>query len=112
MSDYLIPLLSFEDKEYFEGGLIGQNALQHSAIPRPPVGMGRLTLPKGGVSPLDKHSEKEAWFIATGSGRLVFQGSIERLLKAGDIVVFDSEETHIIENTSDREMTFFSIWWD
>lgn len=106
------PVLGYQRAEFIDIGLTSENAATREADPACPVGMGRLVLASGGVSPLDSHRVKEAWLVASGEAELVFQGRLRRRLVPGNIVMFDSYESHVLTNTGAVDFVCFSVWWD
>jgi mannose-6-phosphate isomerase-like protein (cupin superfamily) len=76
-----------------------------------PAHMSRWEVGPGGSSPLDHHRVRECWFIASGSGELTFKGEEKMEVAAGDILYFDSWESHEVKNTGQTTLSVFSIWW-
>ena len=110
--DIVSPVLKYQAAEHFEGGLKSENSQMRTLNSDCPVGLGRMLLKKGGVTPFDQHPVKESWLVANGEGELEFKESSTLKIQTGDIVVFDSNESHLLKNTGDSDLLMFSIWWD
>ncbi|TXL01874.1 hypothetical protein BMR09_17680, partial [Methylococcaceae bacterium CS3] len=104
--------LHFSSQEEFGDSLISQNAVMRSLCKPAPIGLGRLTLASNSSAPLDVHGVKEALMVSEGEGKVVVNGIEEIAINTGDIVVFDSNESHLLTNCSDKTMHLFSVWWD
>jgi len=106
-----LPFVNFEELEYYEEGLTSQNVEKQKDL-EIPVGVARMVLKSGCTTPLDSHNVKEAWLIGNGKGELIFEGKTLRSLVAGDIVTFNSNETHQLKNLSNVDMLIYSLWWN
>jgi len=104
--------LTFEAPEKFGSGLVSQNAVMRTMSEPVPIGIGKLKLASHSSAPLDTHLVKEAWMVAGGKGKVTVNGVKEFTIEAGDIVVFDENESHILTNHTNETMSLFSVWWD
>ncbi|GAA3627167.1 cupin domain-containing protein [Flavivirga jejuensis] len=66
----------------------------------------------GKSSLIDVHEVRECWFIAKGEGELIRNEKKEGKVKQGDILFFDSNESHSICNSGKENILIFSIWWN
>lgn len=78
--------------------------------PAAPFKASRFTVAPGTSTPLDRHSVREIWFIADGSGELTWEGTSRRV-ETGDVLYFPSETGHTVHNDGPGVMTVFSVWW-
>lgn len=68
-------------------------------------------LAPGEISEGHNHFEMEVFLFAQGEGR-VEQNGMSLPIKAGDVVLFESFENHIIVNGSSTEsLLFYSVYW-
>lgn len=104
------PVVSYlRPEEWCEGGTLCLLELGMPDLPVP-FQASRFSLAPGASSPVDQHSVREMWFIASGAGKLIFDGS-EHDVVAGHALYFPSGKTHQITNCSDSELVVFSVWW-
>lgn len=76
-----------------------------------PVRMSRFELAPGAQSPLDTHEDREMWMFAQGSGMLSYRGQAPVPVRAGDVVEFEADSSHTLNNTGGVTLVVFSIWW-
>jgi quercetin dioxygenase-like cupin family protein len=76
-----------------------------------PVRMSRFEIAPAAQSPLDTHEEREMWMFAQGTGMLSYRGHPPVRVAAGDVVEFESNESHTVMNTGSEPLVVFSIWW-
>ena len=69
-----------------------------------------MILAPGGTTPLDAHEVRECWYVARGSGVLELDGRPQRL-QPGQLVFFDSGQTHRLHNDGAAELVVLSLWW-
>lgn len=79
-------------------------------LPAAPFKLARVEVPAGGMTDPDTHEVREIWMIARGEGRLVLAGE-ETRVRAGDVLFFDSHQTHTLHNEGDTPIEFFTVWW-
>lgn len=64
-----------------------------------------------GVASLsDRHDETEFFVIVAGTGELTVDGHTHQA-KAGTVVLFEPFESHIITNTDETDLIFFTQYW-
>ncbi|WP_103069465.1 cupin domain-containing protein [Aquimarina sediminis] len=63
-------------------------------------------------SPIDTHEVRECWFIARGKGELIRNGVNEGIVSQGDVLFFDSYQSHSIHNIGIENLLVFSTWWN
>lgn len=67
-------------------------------------------LAPGAETPVDGHAESEIWVCLHGSGQLTI-GNVARQFASGDIVFFESWQSHQLLNTGPDPIVVFSVWW-
>lgn len=106
-----IPKLSFLPPEIF-GQSMRVNEIDFTDVrPLPPFKCSRFVVNPGQVSPLDVHDVKECWFIASGNGIIHYNDDVRTRVNHGDILYFDSNKGHQIQNDNTEDLVAFSIWW-
>lgn len=66
----------------------------------------------GAESPVDQHEVLEVWLVISGAGELFVGDSTEaKSIQMGDVVKFDSFETHRVKNNSNEVLKMISLWW-
>lgn len=76
-----------------------------------PFRASRFEVYPGKKSPPDQHEVTECWFIAKGIGELEHDGQNRTNVKAGDVLYFNSYQSHTINNTGEDNLIIYSIWW-
>jgi methionyl-tRNA synthetase len=69
---------------------------------------GRIA-PGGRTNP-DRHDEVEVLVVVSGSGQILNRGAHHDISR-GTVVVLESFDAHIIENTGDEDLVFFDFYW-
>jgi mannose-6-phosphate isomerase-like protein (cupin superfamily) len=64
----------------------------------------------GDVTDTHDHPEQEIFIAVAGRGELVTGGE-RHPFEAGDLLTIAPGTTHRTENTSDRDCTYYAIWW-
>ncbi len=64
----------------------------------------------GGRTHPDRHDEVEALVVVSGSGQILHNGASHDIAK-GTVVVLESFDSHIIENTGAEDLVFFDFYW-
>ena len=62
-------------------------------------------------TPVDVHDVKECWFIAAGSGLVTYNGKRKEVVKTGDVLCFESQQSHEVFNNGSEDLMIFSVWW-
>jgi mannose-6-phosphate isomerase-like protein (cupin superfamily) len=75
-----------------------------------PFGAKRCVVDVGASLPLDRHAEREVWFVTRGHGALTYKGETSEI-QQGDIVAFDPDVPHELSNTADEPFELVSIYW-
>ncbi len=107
------PKLSFLSPEIFGNAMVvdeidfGHEAEQ----PIAPFKGSKFIVYPGETSPLDVHDVKECWFIASGTGIVTYEGEKKETVKQGDVLCFDSQQSHEIFNNGSENLQIFSVWW-
>jgi mannose-6-phosphate isomerase-like protein (cupin superfamily) len=78
--------------------------------PVTPVEISHWSLEPGADSGDDRHSVRELWLIATGSGEMTCGGRTI-VITAGDVVSIEPDQPHRLVNTGDGPLSVFSLWW-
>ncbi|MEM0998142.1 MAG: cupin domain-containing protein [Bacteroidota bacterium] len=112
MNTQNLPLLAFGAAVEEASGMSLEEAFWNDQDDRPvPVKMSRWTVVPGGRSPVDQHSVRECWMIASGTGTLRYRDREDVPVRAGDVLYFDSQQSHELINDSTEPISVFSIWW-
>ena len=71
----------------------------------PNFALRKITLERGGATPLHRHDYEHETYILSGAGVLFFDGK-EYELKPGFFALVDSGKMHQFKNTGDTEFVF------
>lgn len=77
---------------------------------RVPFAGGRFTVAPGATSRPDTHDVTECWLIASGSGRINYDG-IDYSVAAGDCLFFEPRKTHFVHNDGEIDLMIHTVWW-
>lgn len=77
-----------------------------------PFKASRFEVYPGQTSPSDQHEVRECWFIAQGAGDVLYNGKETVPVTQGDVLYFESHQTHEITNTGKVNLVIFSVWWN
>ena len=110
---YNKPSLSFLSPEIFDDAMVVDEIdFGHSKMqPLTPFKGSKFIVYPNQSSPVDIHDVKECWFIASGTGILTYRETSGKSVKAGDVLLFDSQESHKIFNNGTIDLVVFSVWW-
>ena len=78
--------------------------------PIAPFKAAMFVVEPGSVTPRDEHAVREFWFVARGSGTLIYEGG-RTPIRAFDSLFFESHRPHSVENTGTESLAIFSVWW-
>lgn len=108
-----IAKLSFLPPELYDNAMVVDEIdLGHeSEHPIAPFKGSKFIVYPNETSPLDIHDVKECWFIASGSGIVTYNGELKEAVKPGDVLFFDSQQSHQIFNNGTANLMIFSVWW-
>ncbi len=108
-----LPRLSFLSPEIFGHAMVVDEIdLGHeSEQPVAPFKGSKFIVYPNETSPLDIHDVKECWFIASGSGIVTYNGDRKEAVKPGDVLFFDSQQSHEVFNNGTENLLVFSVWW-
>ncbi|MFF5336693.1 class I tRNA ligase family protein [Streptomyces sp. NPDC013181] len=81
-----------------------------SDVPGLGVGAGWGRVAPGAASDSHQHDETEFFVIVRGSGELVVDGR-RHPAAPGTVVLFEPFESHVLENTGDTDLVFFTQYW-
>nr|WP_095534024.1 class I tRNA ligase family protein [Streptomyces prasinopilosus] len=81
-----------------------------AVVERLGVGAGWVRIAPGARSEADRHDEGEMFVVVSGKGAVVVDGE-RHPVSAGTLVSFAPFETHVVENTSDDDLVFLSLYW-
>lgn len=99
---YLEPENPADGMQLTELGLLRSSA---------PFKASRFTVESGCSSPVDSHSVREIWIIASGEGEVIYDGQAVRV-RTDDVLYFEPFKTHELRNDSAEKIVVFSIWWE
>lgn len=107
------PKLSFLPEETFGNAMVVDEIDLGHESPKTlaPFKGSKFVVFPGATSPVDVHDVKECWFVAAGSGLVTYDGSYTEPVKTGDVLCFDSRQSHLVHNNGSENLMIFSIWW-
>ena len=106
------PILSYVPPVFFGDHVrVDEVLMETDGKPIAPFKASRIMVLPGSWSPLDDHQEKECWFIVSGEGELVFLDKEKKTVKPGDVMFYDSQQSHKIYNSGKEDLVIISIWW-
>ena len=107
-----IPKLSFLPPEIHETMVVDEIDLGHTADQAiAPFKGSKWVVKPNEWSPLDIHDVRECWFIASGTGIVTYKEEFKEAVKAGDVLYFNSQESHKVFNNGTEDLLVFSVWW-
>jgi mannose-6-phosphate isomerase-like protein (cupin superfamily) len=92
------------------GALLTIFDLPQVTAPVAPFTLARFVVPAGLSSSPDTHDVRELWVILSGEGLLLLDGDESRV-GAGDVLYFESRETHQLVNDGQEPVELVSMWW-
>lgn len=105
------PFAMLEDVQRFGDGItLEMVSMMSVGNGLAPFEISRFSVAPGHRTDQDRHLSREVWMVAGGYGILCY-GSKEVGVSPGDIFFFESNVPHYIENTGDKLLRIFSIWW-
>jgi mannose-6-phosphate isomerase-like protein (cupin superfamily) len=94
-----------------EFGILSGRWAQYDGLGDVPFGAMWLVVPPGGRADTDRHAERELMVVLRGSADISASGCTQTL-QAGAAVLLDSEEAHILANSSaDEPLVALSLYW-
>jgi quercetin dioxygenase-like cupin family protein len=77
-----------------------------------PFGAMWCVIPPGGRSDVDQHPDRELFVVVSGSAEVRVPGGQSSAVRAGGAVLMDSQEPHVLVNTSDEKaLVALSVYW-
>jgi quercetin dioxygenase-like cupin family protein len=74
------------------------------------VTITRVSIAPGARNPPHRHAASEQiWVALRGSGRLMLEGGATRPFAQGDVVRFEDNDLHGLENTGESEFEYLSV---
>jgi quercetin dioxygenase-like cupin family protein len=74
------------------------------------VTITRVRLAPGARNPPHRHaSSEQIWVAVRGSGLLLLEGGATRAFAQGDVVRFEDNDLHGLENTGESEFEYLSV---
>ena len=108
----IIPKLSFLPPELNDTMVVDEIDLGHTGNePIAPFNGSKWVVKPNESSPLDIHDVRECWFIASGTGILTYKDELKGEVKPGDVLYFNSQESHKVFNNGTEDLLVFSVWW-
>ncbi|HEV3380520.1 MAG TPA: cupin domain-containing protein [Trebonia sp.] len=69
-------------------------------------------IPPGGHSNVDQHPDRELFVVVSGKAEVRVPGGPASAVRAGGAVLMDSQEPHVLVNTSaDETLVALSLYW-
>jgi len=72
---------------------------------------GQFVVNAGATSVTDCHDVREVWIIGKGEGT-IYHNKKPVVVKEGDYLFFDSQESHQVTNTGGKDLIIYCIWWN
>jgi mannose-6-phosphate isomerase-like protein (cupin superfamily) len=69
-----------------------------------------FTVAPGHRTPVDRHAVRECWLVVEGTGTLTYDERPVPIAR-GELLFFESDKPHFVENTGPGNLTIFSAWW-
>lgn len=95
---------------YAEAEFQAAFGIEMSSVDHAGVGSSWARVAPGGRTKPDRHDETEVLVIVGGCGRIIVNG-VGHDLAPGMVVVLEPFDSHIIENTSGDDLSFFDFYW-
>ncbi|MEV0152551.1 cupin domain-containing protein [Micromonospora sp. NPDC050686] len=95
---------------FAEGGPVHRGLLPFPPADPAPFEVARWSVAPGTANDLDVHRSRELWIVVAGVGALTWADRTT-VLRAGDIVAFDSGVPHQIRNDGPDELLAVSVFW-
>lgn len=92
------------------GSEVGIFELANIIRPTVPFTLATVTVSVGGAVDPHSHGVREIWMLTHGRGLLTIDGE-RSVAQAGDVLYFESHQSHQITNDGDLPLRFLSIWW-
>jgi len=106
------PILNYIPTVFYgENVRVDEVLMETGGTPFAPFKASRIRVLPGSWTPLDDHDEKECWFIISGEGELVFLEREKKIVRPGDVMFYDSRQSHKIYNSGKEDLIIISIWW-
>jgi mannose-6-phosphate isomerase-like protein (cupin superfamily) len=94
------------------GIMAGRWEQQYSDTGDMPFGAMWCVTPPGGQSDPDQHSQRELVVIVSGSAE-VHAGDSQQTAQAGNVVLLESEERHVVVNKSTTDpLVTLNLYWE
>lgn len=108
-----LPHLSFLTPEIIEDLMVVDEIDfgQETGQPLAPFKGSKFIVYPNHTSPLDIHDVKECWFVASGSGVVTYNDEKKIIIKPGDVLYFESQQSHDVYNNGTENLMIFSVWW-
>lgn len=108
-----LPRLSFLPPEIFDNAMV-VDEIDFGHIAQQPIAPfkgSKFIVYPGQTSPLDVHDVIECWFVASGSGIVTYGGIQKEMIKPGDVLYFQPQQSHEVWNNGTENLLIFSVWW-
>ena len=92
------------------GALLSIFDLPQAPAPVAPFTLARFVVPPGVTTSPDTHDVREVWVIVRGEGVLTLDGE-ETRVRAGDVLYYESRQTHQLVNDGDEPVELVTLWW-
>jgi uncharacterized cupin superfamily protein len=94
-----------------EFGILSGRWAQYDGLGDVPFGAMWCVVPPGGTADTDRHAERELMVVLRGSADISASGCTQTV-QAGAVALLDSEEAHILANSStDEPLVTLSLYW-
>jgi mannose-6-phosphate isomerase-like protein (cupin superfamily) len=96
--------------DFAEGGPVHQVLLPFPSTKPAPFELARWSVTPGTSNDFDVHRSREVWIIVSGTGTLSWADQT-KVLRAGDVVAFESKVPHQIRNNGSEVLLAMSVYW-
>ncbi|MET8233524.1 cupin domain-containing protein [Micromonospora sp. NPDC005298] len=96
--------------DFTEGGPVHRALLPFPSTAPAPFEVARWSVAPNTSNDLDVHRSREVWIIVSGTGTVTFADRTD-VLRAGDVVAFDSTVPHRIRNDGPEPLLAVSVYW-
>ncbi len=97
-------------KEFVNPGVISRQLLNSDNSSSKRVTITEVHLEAGACQPRHIHDTSEQiWYATKGSGKLLLANDKKMEFHAGDVVRFEDQDVHGLENDSDSEFVYLSV---
>ena len=103
--------MSYLDSEKpCDGMLMRELRTEYSGAALTPFKAAEFSVAPGCRSLAEVHTVREVWFVSSGCGVLT-RNNRDMRVGAGDVIYFDSRDSHQLHNDAGEPFRALAIWW-